>query len=274
MQSHGFTQTPSQLIPNPEGNASVAMLQSGRTLPESAQRIDESIAKIEHSDEAAEMKEKPGANFIQEKSNMCSVFHLDIIDYTAKEVHDSFNEEFLELFDLSDSIDCFSCDQCDGVELCVKCTEMDAYLMGDGLVSVDTVEKIHVTEIVPFVIQPPKLELEFPPYEHLLGRFEYAYLENDAQLQAICDMAIETSSIDALWCLDYAYKESAFRPRAVYVITIVMHHGNGLRSFTPGCECRSDKDGRKHKITLWDPGGGKRCKPWWEFLDQFKHKPL
>ena len=24
---------------------------------------------------------------------------------------------------------------------------------------------------------------------------------------------------------------------------------------------------------LWDLGGGKRCKPWWEFLDQFKHKP-
>ena len=24
---------------------------------------------------------------------------------------------------------------------------------------------------------------------------------------------------------------------------------------------------------LWDPGGGHRYKPWWEFLDQFKHKP-
>ena len=86
-------------------------------------------------------------------------------------------------------------------------------------------------------------------------------------------MATAKSSIDAMRCLDYSYKESAFRLWAIYVITIVMHHGNGLRFSTLGCECKSDKDGQEHKITLWDPGGGKRCKPWWEFLDQFKHKP-
>ena len=51
------------------------------------------------------------------------------------------------MFDLSDSINCFSCDQCDDVELCVECIEMDAYLMGDVPMSVDTVEKIHVTKI-------------------------------------------------------------------------------------------------------------------------------
>ena len=86
------------------------MLQSGRTLPESAQRIDESIAKTEHSDEAAKVKEKPSANFVQEKSNKHYVLHLDIIDYAAKEVHDSLYEEFPKLFNLSDSVDCFSCD--------------------------------------------------------------------------------------------------------------------------------------------------------------------
>ena len=64
MQSHGFAQTLSQLILYPKGNVSVAMLQLGRTLPESAQRIDESIAKTEHSNEAAEVKEKLGANFV------------------------------------------------------------------------------------------------------------------------------------------------------------------------------------------------------------------
>ena len=87
MQSHGFAQTPSQLIPDPKGNVSVAMLQSGRTLPKSAQRIDESIVKIEHFDEVAEVKKKKkesSAIFVQEKSNQHSIFHLDIIDYVAK----------------------------------------------------------------------------------------------------------------------------------------------------------------------------------------------
>ena len=63
-----------------------------------AQRIDESVARTEHSNEAAEVKEKLGANFVQEKSNKHSVFHLDFIDYTVKEDHDSFYEEFPELF--------------------------------------------------------------------------------------------------------------------------------------------------------------------------------
>ena len=62
---------------------------------------------------------------------------------------------------------------------------MDAYMMGDGLVSVDTVEKVHmieiqVKEIVFSVVQPPKLELKSLAHEHLLRQFEYAYLENDA----------------------------------------------------------------------------------------------
>ena len=161
------------------------MLQLSRTLSESAQTIEESIAKIVHSDEAIKEKEKLGVSSIQEKSNKHFVFHLDITDYAAEEVYDSFYDEFLELFNLGDSVECFFCDQCDGVELCVDCAKMDAYLMVDGPMSVDIVEKIHVTkiyvkEIVLSIVQSSKLELEFPLHEQQLGRFEYIYLKNDA----------------------------------------------------------------------------------------------
>ena len=78
MQSHGFAQTPSQLIPDPKGNVSVAMLQSGRTLPESAQRIDESIVKIEHFDEVAEVKKKKKSQvqFLYRRNQISTLYFI------------------------------------------------------------------------------------------------------------------------------------------------------------------------------------------------------
>ena len=83
------------------------------------------------------------------------------------------------------------------------------------------------------------LNLEPPLLEH----FEYAYPENDSQLQSICDMSTEIGQMNALWQTEL------------------------------GGEQTNAKDDWEQIITFWDLVEREERKPWWKFLDQFKHKP-
>ena len=135
----------------------------------------------------------------------------------------------------------------------------------------ETVQPFHSTFLIPIVeIYSSGLEYAPTPF---LRRFEYAHLENDEQLQTICDMIADLLHLGVRRCVDYAYVKNKYFPQATYFIIVKVLPRSMPRPSTLTHQGTISQGGNEFKITLWDPGGDCRCKPWWEFLDQFKHKP-
>ena len=111
----------------------------------------------------------------------------------------------------------FSCTDCDGDNIGPACNEIDAYLNGDNSVllycdaGIDDTKgadlmdpsiegavhhstllngptTIGTTIVHPLTAKLHVKSLDPLPHEYLLEHFEYAYLENNSQLQVICEI--------------------------------------------------------------------------------------
>ena len=283
LQAHESTQLFSHTVLTHEGD--VPDVQSH----ELVERIGES------QDVAGPLDETPQETLVDEISHdlvgaeeMTMSTCMDISTSLEDPMSD-LSAEFPELT-VVDTFAGFTCADCEGEYICPVCAEIEACLRGDPLMPEDgeivaDIQRVELleeqvketTQPLPSTILLPATEtyssgLEYAPTP-FLGQFEYAHLENDAQLQTICDMTAGLLHPGARRCLNYAYVKNKSCPQAACFIIVKVLPGTMPRPSTLTYQGTNSKDGNEFKITLWDPGGGKRCKPWWGFLDQFKHKP-